>query len=58
MAKRKKEAAAPKGVVVPLDQMVPGGSRHGPRTMASLGQRQPPIVVTFGKVKITIEVGE
>lgn len=52
--------AAPKGVV-PLHDLVPGGSKHGPhrikaRTTASIGQ--PPITVTFGRVKITIEVGE
>ena len=63
--RKKREAAAPKGAVVPLDELVPGGSRHGPhrikaRTTASSGQGsgQPPIVVTFGKVKITIELGE
>jgi hypothetical protein len=59
MAAKRAQRAAPKGVV-PLHDLVPGGSKHGPRarTMASIGQRQPPIVVTFGKVKITIEVGE
>jgi hypothetical protein len=55
-----KRATAPKGAVVPLDDLIPGKSKHGPASVArkALQSTQPPITVTFGRVKITIEVGE
>ena len=61
MKRKKARAATPEGVVVPLHDLVPKPATRQPRTTASrgLGQlNQPPIVVTFGKVRITIEVGE
>ena len=56
--KKAARAATPEGVVVPLHDLVPKPATRQPRTTASRGQGQPPIVVTFGKVRITIEVGE
>ena len=60
MKRKKARAATPEGVVVPLHDLVPKPATRQPRTTASRGQGigQPPIVVTFGKVRITIELGE
>lgn len=55
LAQQANGGAAATTAVVPLDQLMPRPVGR-PRTTASLGPKQPPITVQFGKIKITIEV--